>query len=48
MIREVIFWGYYFEIFFGQQDQKVRRKINYVLWLIRYTERVPLKFLKYL
>lgn len=48
MIREVIFWRDYFETFYGQQDQKVRRKINYVLWLIRYTERVPEKFLKHL
>lgn len=48
MIREVIFWGDYFETFYGQQDQKVKRKINYVLWLIRYTERVPEKFLKHL
>jgi hypothetical protein len=42
------FWGDYFEIFYGQQDQKVKRKINYVLWLIRYTEWVPEKFLKHL
>ena len=48
MIREVIFWGDYFEIFFGQQDQEVRRKINYVFWLISYTERIPEKFLKHL
>jgi phage-related protein len=48
MVREVIFWGNYFKTFFIQQDQKVRRKINYVLWLIRYTERVPEKFLKHL
>jgi phage-related protein len=48
MIREVIFWGDYFETFYGQQDQKAKRKINYVFWLIRYTERVPEKFLKHL
>jgi phage-related protein len=48
MVREVVFWGDYFEFFYSQQDHKVRRKINYVLWLIRYTERVPEKFLKHL
>ena len=45
MIREIIFWGNYFEIFYGQQDLKVKRKINHVLWLIKYTNRVPEKFL---
>ena len=48
MVREVIFWGDYFDIFYGQQDQKARRKIDYVLWLISNTVRVPEKFLKHL
>ena len=48
MIREITFWGDYFNDFYNQQDLKVRKKIDYVLWFIRYTERVPIKFLKYL
>ena len=45
MIREIIFWENHFEIFYGQQDLKVKRKINHVLWLIKNTDRVPEKFL---
>lgn len=48
MVREIIFWGDYFEIFYDQQDLKVKRKIDHILWLVRYTERVPKKFLKHL
>jgi phage-related protein len=48
MIREILFWGDYFENFYNQQDLKVRKKIDYVLWLISYTEKVPIIFLKYL
>lgn len=47
MIREVIFWGDYFEDFYLEQESKVRKKIDYVLWLICTTERVPIKFLKH-
>lgn len=42
------FLGDNFDNFYTQQDLKVRKKIDYVLWLIRYTPRVPIKFLKYL
>jgi len=48
VIREIIYWGDNFSNFYDQQELKVRKKIDYVLWLIRYTERVPIKFLKYL
>lgn len=48
MGREIILWGEYFKTFYNEQDPKVKKKIDQVLWLIRYTERVPLKFLKYL
>jgi len=48
MVREIFFWGNSFDKFYNQQDLKVRRKIDHVLWLIRYTVRVPIKFLKYL
>ncbi|MCX6246620.1 MAG: type II toxin-antitoxin system RelE/ParE family toxin [Bacteroidetes bacterium] len=48
MIREILFWGEYFDNFYNQQELKVRKKIDFVLWLIKYTVRVPVKFLKYL
>ena len=48
MIREILFWGNDFNAFYNQQELKVRKKIDYVLWLITHTERVPIKFLKYL
>jgi phage-related protein len=40
--------GQLFRNLFWSAGSKVRRKINYVFWLIRYTERVPEKFLKHL
>ena len=48
MIREILIWGDRFSIFYNQQELKVRKKIDYVLWLISDTERVPVKFLRYL
>jgi hypothetical protein len=34
MIREILFWGDYFDNFYNQQDSKVKKKIDYVLWFI--------------
>jgi len=48
MVREIIFWGDHFSNFYDQQDPKDKRKINYVLWIVRHTEKVPIKFFKYL
>ena len=48
MIREIIVWGDHFYSLYNQLDIKVKRKIDYVFWLIRYTEKVPIRFLKYL
>ena len=48
MVREILFWEDNFSTFYNQQELKVRKKIDYVLWLIRHTKRVPIKFLKYL
>jgi phage-related protein len=46
MIRELIFWGDNFDSFYSQLDNKVQRKVDYVLWLIQNTEKVPVRFLK--
>jgi phage-related protein len=48
MIREIIVWGDHFFSFYNQLDIKVKKKIDYVFWLIRYTDKVPIRFLKYL
>ncbi|MDU0809246.1 type II toxin-antitoxin system RelE/ParE family toxin [Aquirufa regiilacus] len=47
-VREVIFFGTYFSTFFESQTEKVKEKIDYVLFVLTHTERVPDKFLKHL
>lgn len=47
-IREVIFFGSHFSTFFESQTEKVKEKIDYVLFVLAHTERVPDKFLKHL
>ena len=48
MLRDVKAYKSYFIGFYKEQDAKVQEKIEYVLDLIRFEERVPVKFLKYL
>lgn len=48
MERKVIAYKNYFVDFYNEQDNKVQEKIEYVLDLIRYEKRVPIKFLKFL
>ena len=48
MERKVIAYKNYFVDFYNEQDKKVQEKIEYVLDLIRYEKRVPIKFLKFL
>jgi phage-related protein len=47
-IRELLFYGQYFYQFFNQQSEKVKEKIDYVLFVLTHTERVPEKFLKHI
>jgi phage-related protein len=47
-IRQIIFYKNYFEDFFEEQTEKVKNKIDEVLFLITIIERVPAKFLKHL
>jgi len=47
-IRELVFYRRYFEIFFEQQAEKVKQKIDYVLFLITHAEHVPEKFFKHI
>ncbi|AQG78863.1 type II toxin-antitoxin system RelE/ParE family toxin [Spirosoma montaniterrae] len=46
-IREVVSYKHYFKEFNDRQTSTVQRKIEYVLDLIRYVQRVPEKFLKH-
>jgi len=46
--RRVIVFKNYFLDFYKEQDNKVQEKIEYVLDLIRFEKRVPIKFLKFL
>ena len=48
MERRVIVFKNYFLDFYKEQDNKVQEKIEYVLDLVRFEKRVPIKFLKFL
>jgi len=48
MERRIALYGSYFSEFYEKQSDKVRDKIDYVLDLVKYEERVPRKFLKFL
>ena len=48
MERKIIAYKNYFIDFYREQDEKVQEKIEYVLDLVRFEKRVPVKFLKYL
>ncbi|MFY7936743.1 MAG: type II toxin-antitoxin system RelE/ParE family toxin [Flavobacterium sp.] len=46
--RQIIFFKEYFFDFFNQQTEKVKDKIDHVLFVITVADRVPQKFLKHL
>ena len=45
-IREILFYKNYFEDFFESQTEKVKDKIDEVLFMITILERIPTKFFK--
>ena len=47
-IRQIIYYKHYFEEFFDKQTEKVKGKIDEVLFLISIVERVPKKFLDHM
>lgn len=47
-IRQIIYYKHYFDEFFNQQTEKVKSKIDEVLFLISVVERVPKKFLDHM
>jgi len=46
--RKIIAYTNRFLDFYTEQDNKVQEKIEYVLDLVRFEARVPIKFIKYL
>ena len=47
-VREIIDYKFRFKKFYDFQEAKVKRKIGYVLDIVRYETNVPGKFLKHL
>ncbi len=47
-VRQLIFYKRHFLDFFDSQTEKVKDKIDYVLFILTVTERVPKKFLEHL
>lgn len=47
-IRNITFYKDYFLAFYDVQTNKVKDKIEYVLFMISVAERIPTKFLKHL
>ncbi|MBX7183295.1 MAG: type II toxin-antitoxin system RelE/ParE family toxin [Bacteroidia bacterium] len=46
--RQIIYYKDYFLDFFDQQPEKVKEKINYVLFLVSVADRIPQKFFQHL
>jgi phage-related protein len=47
-VRQIIYYKNYFLDFFDDQTEKVKEKIDYVLFVITVTQRVPKKFFDHL
>lgn len=47
-VRELKFYPHYFHEFFKRQTEKVKEKIDYVLFIVTHAERVPEKFLQHM
>ncbi len=45
-VREIIYYKNYFSDFFDQQTEKVKEKIDYILFVITIAERIPQKLFK--
>jgi hypothetical protein len=48
MERNIIFYKDYFYDFYDKQTERVKRKIDFVLDLVRNVDRIPEKFFKYM
>ncbi len=48
MVRQVIFYKRYFHDFFELQNKKVQEKIDFVLDMVAFAERIPMQYFKHL
>jgi len=46
--RQIIYFKNYFLDFFDQQTEKVKEKIDHVLFVVTVADRIPLKFFQHL
>lgn len=46
-VRDIVFYKHYFTHFYEKQSEKLKNKIDYVLFLITVAERIPDKFFKH-
>ncbi len=46
--RQIIYFKDYFLNFFGQQTEKVKEKIDHVLFVVTVADRIPQKFFQHL
>jgi phage-related protein len=47
-VRQIIYFKNYFLDFFGQQTNKVKEKIDHVLFVVMVAERIPQKFFQHI
>ncbi|MCX6320407.1 MAG: type II toxin-antitoxin system RelE/ParE family toxin [Bacteroidia bacterium] len=47
-IREIIFYGDSFRYFYKKQSQKVKKKINWTIGLLKFLEVIPEKYIKHI
>ena len=48
MKRVILTYGGYFERFIMTLNEKERKKIDYIIWLMTTIDRVPTKFIRYI
>src|SRR5574344_487585 len=47
-VRKLVFFKNYFYDFFNQQTEKIKEKIDYVLFTVTVSERIPKKFFEHI
>ena len=47
-VRQIIYFKSYFLDFFNDQTEKVKEKIDYVLFVVTIAERIPIKFFEHI
>ena len=47
-MRQIIYFKDYFRDFFNSQNEKIKDKIDYVLYIVAFADRIPKKFFEYI